>query len=217
MDPLGELISRINRQATTDGPRTRAQSRAVATETAAASPQASDRTAAAIRALLAEGAPGRVFQLLTSNGVCDAAEPVVLTRLRELHPQAEGPNLEPPLPENRPDVAPSWASGQLLAMESVVQFFPPGRAAGTSGLQPQHLLDCLNSSGSAAKAGLLEALLTLVTATSSGHLHPRAAPYLSRRASSHCAKRMGVAPDRSGRPPAEAGGKVAIGVRPGPE
>jgi len=40
------------------------------------------------------------------------------------------------------------------------------------------MLDCLNSADSAAKAGLLEALLTLVTATSSGRLHPRAAPYL---------------------------------------
>jgi len=58
MDPLGELTARINRQAATDGPRTRAESRAVATETAAASPHASDRTAAAVRALLAEGAPG---------------------------------------------------------------------------------------------------------------------------------------------------------------
>jgi len=36
----------------------------------------------------------------------------------------------------------------------------------------------LDSPASAAKAGLLEALLTLATATSSGRLHPRAAPYL---------------------------------------
>jgi len=102
----------------------------------------------------------------------------VLARLRELHPQAEAPNLEPPLPEDRPDVAPSWASDQLLAMETVVRSFPPGSATGLSGLRPQHLLDCLNSPDSAAKAGLLEALLTLVTATSSGRLHPREAPYL---------------------------------------
>jgi len=82
---------------------------------------------------------------MTSEGVCDAADPAVLTRLRELRPQAEGPNLEPPLPEDRPDVAPSWVSDQLLAMESVVRSFPPGSAARTSGLRPQHLLDCLNS------------------------------------------------------------------------
>jgi len=110
MDPLGELIIRIHRQAATDGPRTRAQSRATAPESAAVSPQASDRTATAVRALLAEGAPERALQLLTSDGVCDAADPAVLTRLRELHPQAEGPNLEPPLPEDRPDVAPSWVA-----------------------------------------------------------------------------------------------------------
>jgi len=110
MDPLGELGARINRKATTDGPRKRAQSRAAATETGAASPQATDRTAAPVRALLAEGAPGRALQLLTSESVCDAAEPVVLTRLLELDPQAEGPNLEPPLPEDRPEVTPSWAT-----------------------------------------------------------------------------------------------------------
>jgi len=82
------------------------------------------------------------------------------------------------LPEDHPDVAPPWASDQLLAMESVVRSFRPGSAAGTSGLRPQHLLDCLNSADSSAKAGLLETLLTLVAATSSGRLHPRAAPYL---------------------------------------
>jgi len=57
LDPLGDLIARIHRQAATDGPWTRAQSRAAAPETAAASPQTSDRTAAAVRALQAEGAP----------------------------------------------------------------------------------------------------------------------------------------------------------------
>jgi len=100
----------------------------------------------------------------------------VLARLGQLHPQAEGPNLEPPLQEDRPDVATSWASDQLLAMEAVVRSFPPGSAAGPSGLRPQHLVDCPDSADSAAKAGLLEALLALVTATSSGRLHPRAAP-----------------------------------------
>jgi len=82
------------------------------------------------------------------------------------------------LPEDRPEVAPSWASDQLLDMETVVRSSPPGSAAGPSGLRPQHLLDCLNSAESAANARLLEALLTLVTAISSGRLHPRAAPYL---------------------------------------
>jgi len=199
MDPLPDMIARILRQAATDGPRTRAQSQAAAPETTAASPKTSDRTAAAVRALLAEGAPGRALQLLTSGGVCDAADPAVLARLRELHPQAEGPALEPPLPEDRPDVAPSWASDQLQAMEAVVRSFPPSSAAGPSGLRPQHLLDCLNSADSAAKAGLLEALLTLVTTVSSGRLHPRAAPYLcAARLIPLRKKRWGRAPHRSG-------------------
>jgi len=182
MDPLPDRIARILRQAAADGPRTRAQSRAAAPETAAASPQTSDRTSAAVRALLAEGAPGRALQLLTCQGVCDAADPAILARLRELHPQAGGPTLEPPLPEDRPDVAPSLASDQLLAMEAVVRSFPPCSAAGPSGLRPQHLLDCLNSADSAKKAGLLEALLTLVTITSSGRLHPVLPPTCVRHA-----------------------------------
>jgi len=133
MDPLGELIARIHRRAATDDPQTRAQSMAAAPETAAASPQASDRTAAAVRALLAQGAPGCALQLLTSDGVCDAADPAVLTRLRELHPQAEGPNLEPPLPEDRPDLARSLASDQLRVSGSL--WSGPSRRATRKGPQ----------------------------------------------------------------------------------
>jgi len=104
----------------------------------------------------------------------------VLARLWELHPQASGPGLAAPLPEDRPYVTPSLATDQLLAMEAAVRSFPPGSAAGPSVLRPQHLLDCLNSADSAARTGLLEALLTLVTTVSTVRLHPRAAPYLLR-------------------------------------
>jgi len=75
MDPFRELIARMDRQATTDSPRTRAQSGASASETIAASPQSSDRTAAAARALLKKGAPARALQLLSYDGVCEAADP----------------------------------------------------------------------------------------------------------------------------------------------
>jgi len=62
-------------------------------------------------------------------------------------------------------------------MEAVVRSFPTGSAAGPSGLRPQHLLDNLIYADIAAKTGLLEALLTLVTTVSAGRLHPRASPY----------------------------------------
>jgi len=55
---------------------------------------------------------------------------------------------------------------------------PAGKRGGAPGLRPQHLLDCQNSGDSAAKAGLLEALLNLVTATSTGRMHTHSAPYL---------------------------------------
>jgi len=76
LDHLEELVARIKREATADGPRTRARTRAAAaSEGTDTSPQASDRTEAAVRTLLAEGAPGRAFQLLTSDGVCHSADP----------------------------------------------------------------------------------------------------------------------------------------------
>jgi len=60
----------------------------------------------------------------------------------------------------------------------MVRSFSPGSAAGPSGLRSQHLLYCLNSADSAAREGLLEALLTLVTATSTERAHLLAALYL---------------------------------------
>jgi len=166
----------VKRATPADGPRTRAGVRAAASEAPDASSPASDRTAAAVRALLAEGALGRALQRLTSDGVCDSADPAVLVRLRELHPQADEPGLAAPLPEDRPDVTPSWATDQLLVMEAVVRSFTPGSAAGPSGLRPQQVLDCLNSADSAANTGLLEALLTLVTKVNAGRRLPRATP-----------------------------------------
>jgi len=133
-DPLEKLFARVKRAKPADGPRTRARSRAAASDAPDASSSTSDRTAAAVRALLAEGAPGRALQLLTSDGVCDSAVPAVLARLRELHPQADGPGLSASLPEDRLYVTPSWATDQLLAMEAVVHSLPPGSAAGLSGL-----------------------------------------------------------------------------------
>jgi len=94
LDPLKELVARLRRASPADGPRTRAVIRAAASEAPDPSSQASDRTAAAVRALLAEGSPGRVLQLMTSDGVCDKADPTVLACLRELHPQTDGPGLE---------------------------------------------------------------------------------------------------------------------------
>jgi len=49
---------------------------------------------------------------------------------------------------------------------------PPGKRGRALRTAPQHLLDCLNSADSAAKAGLLEALLTMEGTVSLGRLHP---------------------------------------------
>jgi len=70
-DLLEELVARVRRASPAEGPRTRARTRAPAAEAPDPSSQASDRTAAALRTLQAEGAPGRALQLLTSDGLCD--------------------------------------------------------------------------------------------------------------------------------------------------
>jgi len=72
LDPLEELVACVKRATPAGDPRTLARTRAAASEAPVASSDASDRTAAAVRALFAEGAPGRALQLLTSDGVCDS-------------------------------------------------------------------------------------------------------------------------------------------------
>jgi len=63
----------------------------------------------------------------------------------------------------------------------------------------------------------VEALLNLVTATSSGRLHPPCGPTPVRGTpNSTTQKGWGRTPDCSVRNPAGAGGKVDAGVRPGP-
>jgi len=59
------------------------------------------RMVAALRALLAGGVPGRPIQILTSDNICEAGDPAALAHLRQLHPQADGPSLEAPHPEDR--------------------------------------------------------------------------------------------------------------------
>jgi len=54
LDPLEELVVRVKRAAPADGPSPRDWTRTAAPEAAGALPQASDRTAAAVRAFLAE-------------------------------------------------------------------------------------------------------------------------------------------------------------------
>jgi len=60
LEPLEELVARVKQTTPADGPRTRARTRAAASEGPDASSRASDLTAAAVRGL----------KLLTSDGVC---------------------------------------------------------------------------------------------------------------------------------------------------
>ena len=63
-------------------------------------------------------------------------------------------------------------------MRELLRSFPPGGAAGPSGLRPQHLTDIMATADTAAVSALLEALVRFAKTATSGELHPTAVPFL---------------------------------------
>ena len=92
-----------------------------------------DRTLASIRALMAEGAPARAVQLLTSDGLHDPDDPMVQRKLSELHPM--GAHIVAPLPVSW-ERKESWGASDIEAMRALLQSFPPGA--------PRALLVCVH-------------------------------------------------------------------------
>ena len=105
-----------------------------------------------IRGLVEEGALAKAAKHLISRGAADTRDPDVATKLRALHPHGPpvelGGNSTPP-PYVDPALemeAPEWARLVLQAVAG----FPPGSAAGPSGLRPCHVKECLRRPGSCA-------------------------------------------------------------------
>ena len=67
---------------------------------------------------------------------------------------------------------------EVDAMRELLRSFPPGGAAGPSGLRPKHLADIVGTADTAAVSALLEALVRFAKAATGGELHPAAVPYL---------------------------------------
>ena len=105
-----------------------------------------------IRGLGEEGALAKAAKHLISRGVADARDPEVATRLRELHPEG------PPIALGQGALLPASLDPQLelepsewtrIAVQAIASF-PPGSAAGPTGLRPCHLKECLRRPGSCA-------------------------------------------------------------------
>lgn len=80
---------------------------------------------AAVQFLLPEGAPGRALQPLFAVGVCDSADPALLSACADCTQRRMSSSWRPNLPEDRPEMTPSWKARQLLSMEAVVRSFTP--------------------------------------------------------------------------------------------
>ena len=105
-------------------------------------------TVEVIRGLVEEGALAKAAKHLVSRGAADTRDPGVAAKLRELHPTGPEVKLggDSPLPSLTDPQFSDWAPAALQAVAS----FPPGSAAGPSGLRPCHLKECLRRPGSCA-------------------------------------------------------------------
>lgn len=110
------------------------------------------RTVEVIRGLVEEGALAKAAKHLISRGAADTRDPDIAAKLRDLHPTA------PPVIRGSGSLLPEWLDSPIslepdeyaqIAMQAVTSF-PPGSAAGPTGLRPCHLKDCLRRPGACA-------------------------------------------------------------------
>ena len=131
-----------------------------------------------IRGLIEEGALAKAAKHLVSLGPIDTTNPDVVAKLRNLHPDGPTPVLggSSHLPRTNgahPELEDAeWAQAAFQAVAS----FPPGSAAGPSGLRPCHLKECLRRPGSCA--ALQSGLGAFVEAGVRGNLPRAMATYM---------------------------------------
>ena len=117
----------------------------------------SKATIGTVKALVAEGALSKAARHLVSERLADIYDPAVVAELRRLHPNAPLPTVPlrvrgldlPDIPADPNDLA-AWLAErsekeaeEAKRMTTAVKAFPPGSAAGPSGLRPAHLKECL--------------------------------------------------------------------------
>ena len=130
-----------------------ATARAVKRQRTGGGEQVSDRTLDRVRELVAEGASKKALQLLTSTGIHDSSDPLVIQQLRKLHPPQEGE-----LPLYAPGEATVWEARSAetfwgpLVRESILHF-SQSQGAGSVGSAPEPLARCREAAGSRKCAG----------------------------------------------------------------
>ena len=104
-----------------------------------------------IKGLIEEGAFSKATKHLTSEGVVSLSDPVVVEKLRNLHPIGLPVPLGDTFPT--PPLGPSKITGDAEEWEqwclNSIARFPAGSAPGPSGLRPAHLKDCIRKAGAA--------------------------------------------------------------------
>jgi len=96
-----------------------------------------------------------------------------LNTLQQKHPQTPNDLKLPPLP----DAGTSSICFSTDEIRAVISSFPHGLGAGPDGLWPQHLKDCISTSGDASTF-LLTCLTELVNYLANGHLPTDLRPFL---------------------------------------
>ena len=129
-----------------------------------------------VRASVAEGAYAKGAKLLLSEGIHDSTDPVVLQKLRALHPSAPVATvpqahltLAGPLAKSAYEAE---QDSQLDNLRTAVQSFAPRSSAGPSGLRTTHIQEILTEADSDGTPTLLKALRVWVAAAITGSLHP---------------------------------------------
>ncbi len=124
---------------------------------------------ATIKGLVEEGALSKAAKQLISRGLADASDPAVNSKLRDLHPDG------PPVVLGTAELPMQMPAGEELEQEEweklvklAVSRFPPGSAAGPSGLRPSHLKECLRRSG--MESCVVQGLSAFTQAAAAGSL-----------------------------------------------
>ena len=128
-----------------------------------------------MRALVAEGAPRKALNLLTSDGLHSAEDPQVIAKLETLHPPGKHVDTTqlpgtvdhglPPMDDFK-----FWSQAVLKGVAD----FPRGSAPGPSGLRPACLYDLLKRGPFVSK--VVVELAALVAVAAHGLLPPEVAP-----------------------------------------
>ena len=134
-----------------------------------------EKMVSSMRALVADGAPRKALNLLSSNGLHSVGDPEVLAKLQALHPAGNPLNMSalpqvvdhglPPLEDLK-----FWSQAVLKGVAD----FPRGSAPGPSGLRPSCLYDLLKRGPHVSK--IVVELAALVALAAHGKFPAELAP-----------------------------------------